>query len=376
MSDETRDAAIRGMIYFRDGGSAEWAIAAIDAVTAHVRDELSAVSTPSSVETSPAVYTCSWRDCKNGVPSEDSACDAHAGAESAYEEGWKDGKARGEHSRDAEVAELRKQVEEERARVRWFVEHAADQKLDGYRELGARAASAENERDALRADLAKVRDELDASQWRAGVAELSLMTAETERDNLQAVSDECKRQHEASYREGAEAMRQRAVEELLTLGYGPHDTAPTRIRALSLDPAPVAKPVNDEGAKERIGYGIWCIPPVGPEHWLRLDTHRCVWGKREDCQLAIDVGHYTKGEPTGSAFELRGILRGDGCVTEPLPPEPSAQRWGVWSEDWQRDSCGDIHTFTRAEAERRAAYDAKEWPHERFTARPLPPEAK
>ncbi len=31
---------------------------------------------------------------------------------------------------------------------RWMVEHAADQKLDGYRELGARAAAAEQERDA------------------------------------------------------------------------------------------------------------------------------------------------------------------------------------------------------------------------------------
>jgi hypothetical protein len=34
-----------------------------------------------------------------------------------------------------------------------MVEHAADQKLDGYRELGARAAAAENERDAARLEL-------------------------------------------------------------------------------------------------------------------------------------------------------------------------------------------------------------------------------
>jgi len=38
--------------------------------------------------------------------------------------------------------------DEARANYRWMVEHAADQKLDGYRELGARAVQAENERDA------------------------------------------------------------------------------------------------------------------------------------------------------------------------------------------------------------------------------------
>lgn len=50
-------------------------------------------------------------------------------------------------------------------KVRWFVEKAADEKLDGYRELGMRAANAENERDVFQAALREVireRDELKA----------------------------------------------------------------------------------------------------------------------------------------------------------------------------------------------------------------------
>lgn len=46
----------------------------------------------------------------------------------------------------AELATLRQQLRE-------MVEKAADEKLDGYRELGARAAQAENERDDARAAL-------------------------------------------------------------------------------------------------------------------------------------------------------------------------------------------------------------------------------
>lgn len=38
----------------------------------------------------------------------------------------------------------------------FMVNRAADEKLDGYRELGARAAAAENDRDALLADLPHV----------------------------------------------------------------------------------------------------------------------------------------------------------------------------------------------------------------------------
>jgi hypothetical protein len=42
--------------------------------------------------------------------------------------------------------------DEARANYRFMVERAADQKLDGYRELGARAAAAEQERDEARAE--------------------------------------------------------------------------------------------------------------------------------------------------------------------------------------------------------------------------------
>ena len=47
-------------------------------------------------------------------------------------------------TRDAETAR-----DEANANYCFMVQRAADEKLDGYRELGARAAAAENERDAL-----------------------------------------------------------------------------------------------------------------------------------------------------------------------------------------------------------------------------------
>ena len=53
--------------------------------------------------------------------------------------------------RDAAIARaeaVEKERDEALANYRFMVERAADQKLDGYRDLGARAAAAENERDA------------------------------------------------------------------------------------------------------------------------------------------------------------------------------------------------------------------------------------
>ena len=44
---------------------------------------------------------------------------------------------------------------------RWMVEHAADQRLDGYRELGDRAACAENARDAALAECERLRARCD-----------------------------------------------------------------------------------------------------------------------------------------------------------------------------------------------------------------------
>lgn len=57
------------------------------------------------------------------------------------------------HGARAACKRLREERDEARGHYRWMVEHAADQKLDGYRELGARAAAAEDERDAARLEL-------------------------------------------------------------------------------------------------------------------------------------------------------------------------------------------------------------------------------
>lgn len=59
------------------------------------------------------------------------------------------------------LAERALQHEEVRANYQWMVERAADQRLDGYRELGARAAAAENARDDIRRELTETRAKLD-----------------------------------------------------------------------------------------------------------------------------------------------------------------------------------------------------------------------
>ena len=71
----------------------------------------------------------------------------------------------------------------ERADIREMVEKAADNSLEGYRELGARAAAAENERDSLRAHLhdehqrhVGTMDERDAA-----LADLAAARADAER---------------------------------------------------------------------------------------------------------------------------------------------------------------------------------------------------
>jgi hypothetical protein len=56
------------------------------------------------------------------------------------------------------VAELERERNEAQANYRFMVERAADQKLDGYRELGQRAADAENLVDRLRSLLAEARE--------------------------------------------------------------------------------------------------------------------------------------------------------------------------------------------------------------------------
>jgi hypothetical protein len=67
---------------------------------------------------------------------------------------------------EAEAARLTKERDEARANYQLMVDRACDEKLDGYRELGARAAAADSERDAavreaarLRADVARLESE-------------------------------------------------------------------------------------------------------------------------------------------------------------------------------------------------------------------------
>jgi hypothetical protein len=58
---------------------------------------------------------------------------------------------------EATMETLHEERDEARANFRWMVEHAADEKLDGYRELGAKAAKAEQERDDARAEVEQLR---------------------------------------------------------------------------------------------------------------------------------------------------------------------------------------------------------------------------
>lgn len=50
-----------------------------------------------------------------------------------------------------------RRAEQAEANYRFMVERVADERLDGYRELGARAAKAENERDELRREVTRLR---------------------------------------------------------------------------------------------------------------------------------------------------------------------------------------------------------------------------
>ncbi|MBX9604646.1 MAG: hypothetical protein K2Y51_00375 [Gammaproteobacteria bacterium] len=66
--------------------------------------------------------------------------------------------------RDAEIERLTAERDEARANYQFMVERAANEKLDGYRELGERAANAENAQDDLRAKLEVA--ERDAARYR------------------------------------------------------------------------------------------------------------------------------------------------------------------------------------------------------------------
>lgn len=76
-----------------------------------------------------------------------------AAAESALANARKDAGVHTEADMLATIAALTQRAEAAEAKYRFMVERAADEKLGGYRELGARAANAENRADALAARL-------------------------------------------------------------------------------------------------------------------------------------------------------------------------------------------------------------------------------
>lgn len=66
-------------------------------------------------------------------------------------------------ARDAEIERLTKERNKAQENYQFMVNRAADEKLDGYRGLGARAASAENSADALRREVAELREAVRAA---------------------------------------------------------------------------------------------------------------------------------------------------------------------------------------------------------------------
>ena len=58
---------------------------------------------------------------------------------------------------EARCGELIRERDEARANYQFMVDRAANEKLDGYRELGARAAAAENQADELRAEVERLK---------------------------------------------------------------------------------------------------------------------------------------------------------------------------------------------------------------------------
>lgn len=60
-----------------------------------------------------------------------------------------------------DLAETERERDEARSNYQFMVDRAVNEKLDGYRNLGQRAATAENERDTARQQLAEARDEIE-----------------------------------------------------------------------------------------------------------------------------------------------------------------------------------------------------------------------
>lgn len=97
---------------------------------------------------------------------------------------------------------LRAERDKAQANYRFMVERAADEKLDGYRELGARAAAAENERDEALAELARMK----ARPAEAEYASLDVMWQQLvrERDSWKSAAESQNRQWSQKCTEGTE----------------------------------------------------------------------------------------------------------------------------------------------------------------------------
>jgi hypothetical protein len=94
---------------------------------------------------------------------------------------------------EAEVERLTKESNEARANYQFMVDRACDQKLDGYRGLGARAAAAENERHAavreaegLRAEVARLESDRAGLRYSLTEVEDELEECRKERDEARA----------------------------------------------------------------------------------------------------------------------------------------------------------------------------------------------
>lgn len=86
---------------------------------------------------------------------------------------------------DAEFTRLRAERDEARSDIAAMVAKAADKNLDGYRELGERAACAENERDEARAQVAAMGEAL--KEIRDGIQRVAREKNEDTRFDMESV---------------------------------------------------------------------------------------------------------------------------------------------------------------------------------------------
>ena len=120
-----------------------------------------------------------------------------------------------------EVRALRERAEKAEANYAFMVERAANQRLDGYRELGARAAAAENEADRLRARLRETAQVLIAEVGANGPmdAEEAARKAVERMVNLRALADEKAAEAGLYARRMEQAQRSRDEERAAVVAY-------------------------------------------------------------------------------------------------------------------------------------------------------------